>query len=106
VMRGFLTAVPVRLIEHGQLGVFGAAAIEIEAAARTDWIQCSSSSFPTRPRCLREEPDCVRRTANANAGGDPQGEHQGRRDHIHVALRTSQMDSGLPRHDPGAAPGM
>jgi len=36
VMRGFLTAVPVRLIEHGQLGVFGAAAIEIEAAARTD----------------------------------------------------------------------
>lgn len=32
VMREFLAAVPVRLIEHGQLGVFGAAAMEIEAA--------------------------------------------------------------------------
>ena len=31
VMREFLTAVPVRLIEHGQLGVMGAAAMEIEA---------------------------------------------------------------------------
>ncbi|HJR10718.1 MAG TPA: glucokinase [Rhodanobacteraceae bacterium] len=36
VMREFLTAVPVRLIEHGQLGVMGAAAMEIEAAARAD----------------------------------------------------------------------
>ncbi|WHZ20378.1 MAG: putative N-acetylglucosamine kinase, glucokinase-like [Rhodanobacteraceae bacterium] len=36
VMREFLAAVPVRLIEHGQLGVFGAAAMEIEAAARAD----------------------------------------------------------------------
>ncbi len=33
VMRPFLANVPVRLIEHGQLGVFGAAAMEIEAAA-------------------------------------------------------------------------
>ncbi|HKU78425.1 MAG TPA: glucokinase [Rhodanobacteraceae bacterium] len=32
VMRPFLANVPVRLIEHGQLGVFGAAAMEIEAA--------------------------------------------------------------------------
>ena len=31
VMRPFLANVPVRLIEHGQLGVFGAAAMEIEA---------------------------------------------------------------------------
>lgn len=30
VMRDFLAAVPVRLIEHGQLGVMGAAAMEIE----------------------------------------------------------------------------
>lgn len=36
VMRPFLANVPVRLIEHGQLGVFGAAAMEIEAAARAD----------------------------------------------------------------------
>ena len=36
VMREFLTTVPVRLIEHGQLGVFGAAAMEIEAATRAD----------------------------------------------------------------------
>ena len=36
VMQPFLANVPVRLIEHGQLGVFGAAAMEIEAAARTD----------------------------------------------------------------------
>ncbi|HEX7339278.1 MAG TPA: glucokinase, partial [Rhodanobacteraceae bacterium] len=36
VMRPFLANVPVRLIEHGQLGVFGAAAMEIEAAARID----------------------------------------------------------------------
>jgi glucokinase len=36
VMHGFLAAVPVRLIEHGQLGVFGAAAMEIEAAACAD----------------------------------------------------------------------
>jgi glucokinase len=34
VMREFLSAVSVRLIEHGQLGVFGAAAMEIQAAAR------------------------------------------------------------------------
>lgn len=33
VMQPFLANVPVRLIEHGQLGVFGAAAMEIEAAA-------------------------------------------------------------------------
>jgi glucokinase len=32
VMREFLTAVPVRLIEHGQLGVFGAAATEMDKA--------------------------------------------------------------------------
>ena len=30
LMRPFLTHVPVRLIEHGQLGVYGAAAMEIE----------------------------------------------------------------------------
>lgn len=36
VMRPFLANVPVRLIEHGQLGVFGAAAMEIEAAPRID----------------------------------------------------------------------
>ncbi|MBS0430827.1 MAG: glucokinase [Proteobacteria bacterium] len=36
VMREFLGAVPVRLIEHGQLGVMGAAAMEIQAAARAD----------------------------------------------------------------------
>lgn len=36
VMREFLSAVPVRLIEHGQLGVMGAAAMEIEAVARAD----------------------------------------------------------------------
>ena len=30
VMQPFLANVPVRLIEHGQLGVFGAAAMEIE----------------------------------------------------------------------------
>ena len=33
VMREFLIAVPVRLIEHGQLGVMGAAAMEIEKTA-------------------------------------------------------------------------
>jgi glucokinase len=36
VMREFLSTVPVRLIEHGQLGVMGAAAMEIEAVARAD----------------------------------------------------------------------
>jgi glucokinase len=35
VMRPFLANVPVRLIEHGQLGVLGAAAMEIEAAAHS-----------------------------------------------------------------------
>lgn len=35
VMQPFLTNVPVRLIEHGRLGVLGAAAMEIEAAARS-----------------------------------------------------------------------
>jgi glucokinase len=35
VMRDFLANVPVRLIEHGQLGVFGAAAMEIKATAYT-----------------------------------------------------------------------
>lgn len=34
LMRPFLANVPVRLIEHGQLGVIGAAAMEIQAAAR------------------------------------------------------------------------
>lgn len=33
VMRDFLSTVPVRLIEHGQLGVIGAAAMEFQAAA-------------------------------------------------------------------------
>jgi glucokinase len=34
VMHEFLHAVPVRLMEHGQLGVLGAAAMEIEKSAR------------------------------------------------------------------------
>ncbi|HEX5352897.1 MAG TPA: glucokinase [Rhodanobacteraceae bacterium] len=34
VMREFLATVPVRLIEHGQLGVIGAAMMEIEAVTR------------------------------------------------------------------------
>ncbi|MGH8148313.1 MAG: glucokinase, partial [Rhodanobacteraceae bacterium] len=33
VMREFLAGVPVRLIEHGQLGVMGAAAMEMEATS-------------------------------------------------------------------------
>jgi glucokinase len=36
LMRPFLANVPVRLIEHGLLGVYGAAAMEIEAAACAD----------------------------------------------------------------------
>lgn len=36
VMRTFLASVPVRLIEHGSLGVVGAAAMEIEQAACAD----------------------------------------------------------------------
>ena len=31
VMREFLAAVPVRLIEHGRLGVYGAAAMELDS---------------------------------------------------------------------------
>jgi glucokinase len=36
LMRGFLASVPVRLIEHGKLGVIGAAAMDIADDARSD----------------------------------------------------------------------